>query len=429
MMKKIPEGYKETELGVIPQEWEVRKVNENFQLYSGNSLSRAQLIGNEYFCVHYGDIHTSNKTYFCVEEDKDWLPKVDISKIKEGTLLETGDVVFADASEDYEGVGKSIVIFNDNKKILAGLHTIVAKSKKNVLETHFKKYFMNSEIVRKQFKKLATGSKVYGISKTNLGLIKFIYPPLPEQQKIAEILSSVDDHIEKLDETISEYELLKKGMMKKLLTEGIGHTEFKDTELGRIPKEWEVRKLGEVCDIVSGGTPKTDKIEYWENGDILWATPTDITTNGKYISSTAKTITKLGLQNSSARLVPSGSILMTSRATIGERSINTIEMSTNQGFKVLICKDSMYNEYIYYYIDILLPEILKNSSGSTFKEISKAKTENLLLSIPPLSEQQQIAYILSSIDERIDLYKSEKDDFMQVKKGLMEKLLTGKIRV
>ncbi len=421
-MKKIPEGYKETELGVIPQEWEVRKVNENFQLYSGNSLSRAQLIGNEYFCVHYGDIHTSNKTYFCVEEDKDWLPKVDISKIKEGTLLETGDVVFADASEDYEGVGKSIVIFNDNKKILAGLHTIVAKSKKNVLETHFKKYFMNSEIVRKQFKKLATGSKVYGISKTNLGLIKFIYPPLPEQQKIAEILSSVDDHIEKLDETISEYELLKKGLMKKLLTEGIGHTEFKDTEIGRIPKEWEVRKLGDCVDFYNG---KAHENEVDFDGKYILVNSKFISTEGRVKKYTNLELFPLRINDITMVMsdVPNGKAIAKT-FLIDEDDKYTL----NQRICCLrVLKDieprflnNVVNRNKYY---------LRFDDGAKQTNLRKNEVLDLLVQLPPLKEQKLISDILDNVNYRINLYKSEKEDFMQVKKGLMEKLLIGKIRV
>ncbi len=421
MMKKIPEGYKETELGVIPQEWEIQNLMSITKLIKDGSHGTHEDVEEGIPLLSAKDI-VGNK--ILIPSNCRKISKDDFDKIHKSYSLELEDLLLTIVGT----IGRSAIVKDVSKEYTFQRSVAIIKLK-NTGMSNFVKSFFDSSLYQSQLKSSVNASAQGGVYLKTLSMTKIILPTLPEQQKIAEILSSVDEHIEKLDETISEYELLKKGMMKKLLTEGIGHTEFKDTELGRIPKEWEVRKLGEVCDIVSGGTPKTDKIEYWENGDILWATPTDITTNGKYISSTAKTITKLGLQNSSARLVPSGSILMTSRATIGERSINTIEMSTNQGFKVLICKDSMYNEYIYYYIDILLPEILKNSSGSTFKEISKAKTENLLLSIPPLSEQQQIAYILSSIDERIDLYKSEKDDFMQVKKGLMEKLLTGKIRV
>ncbi len=200
---------------------------------------------------------------------------------------------------------------------------------------------------------------------------------------------------------------------------------YKDTEIGVIPEDWEVAKLGEVSNIVSGGTPKTSVEEYWDNGNVFWATPTDITKNrGKYISSTDRLITETGLKNSSANLLPIGSVLMTSRATIGEKCINTVPMSTNQGFKSFICMPILSNEFLYYYIDIIKDDLLLNSSGSTFLEISKTKTENIKIAIPPLPEQQRIAEILSTTDAHIEKLDKIIEDYQLFKKGMMKKLLT-----
>ena len=200
---------------------------------------------------------------------------------------------------------------------------------------------------------------------------------------------------------------------------------YKETEIGVIPEDWEVAKLGEVSNIVSGGTPKTSVEEYWDNGNVFWATPTDITKNrGKYISSTDRLITETGLKNSSANLLPIGSVLMTSRATIGEKCINTVPMSTNKGFKSFICMPILSNEFLYYYIDIIKDDLLLNSSGSTFLEISKTKTENIKIAIPPLPEQQRIAEILSTTDSHIENLDKIIEDYQLLKKGMMKKLLT-----
>ncbi|WHP40421.1 restriction endonuclease subunit S [Lysinibacillus boronitolerans] len=200
---------------------------------------------------------------------------------------------------------------------------------------------------------------------------------------------------------------------------------YKMTELGEIPSEWRIKPIKEVADIVSGGTPSKSVKSYWENGEILWATPTDITKNkSKYIDKTELSITQLGLEKSSATLLPPGAILMTSRATIGERSIAKTFITTNQGFKSFICKADLNNEYMYYALEFLKPYFLVNASGSTFLEISKAATENQLMFLPLLKEQQKIASILSTVDEQIDKTEQLILKTKELKKGLMQKLLT-----
>ncbi|WZL73385.1 restriction endonuclease subunit S [Clostridiaceae bacterium 35-E11] len=196
------------------------------------------------------------------------------------------------------------------------------------------------------------------------------------------------------------------------------------TELGEIPVEWDIKKISEVAEIVSGGTPSTNKPEYWDNGTILWATPTDITSNKKYISVTEKSISNEGLRNSSANLLPIGSILMTSRATIGEKCINTVPMATNQGFKSFICKDNFYNEFMYYLIDTIKDKLISLASGSTFLEISKSAVSDFKIIVPPINEQQKIASILSTIDEHIEQADGLIEKTKELKKGLMQRLLT-----
>lgn len=142
---------------------------------------------------------------------------------------------------------------------------------------------------------------------------------------------------------------------------------YKKTKAGIIPEEWEVKRIEEVCSVINGGTPSTEIEEYW-GGDIPWCTPTDITSSGKYIEYTSKYISQKGLANSSAQLLPANSILMCSRATIGPRSINIIPMATNQGFKSFVCnKNQLYFEFLYYLIEIYVPNFIRKSSGSVWQ--------------------------------------------------------------
>ena len=178
------------------------------------------------------------------------------------------------------------------------------------------------------------------------------------------------------------------------INSGIVPEGYEKTSFGIFPCDWEKKKLQQICDIFSGGTPSTNIPKYWD-GNIAWCVPTDITRNKKYIDSTEKYISQEGLENSSAKIMPVNSILMCSRATIGPRCINRVPMATNQGFKNLVCKKGYYYEFIYYYIEILLNHLLKKSNGSTFLELSKSELDKSECVIPQLKqEQSRIAEIL-----------------------------------
>ena len=209
-----------TELGEIPSEWEIKSIGEIFDFSGGLSISRAKLTDKGVNYLHYGDIHMRNENYINTDKDEVWLPKIEdnFEEIKENVKLNSGDVVFADASEDYEGIGKSVAIFNDfEKPFVAGLHTIVAKDINNQLENNYKRYCFSTNEVRKQFRYLATGTSVYGISRENIKKIKINIPTIKEQEKIASILSTVDEQIDNVDALIKKNKELKKGTEQGIL--------------------------------------------------------------------------------------------------------------------------------------------------------------------------------------------------------------------
>ncbi|MEA3420615.1 MAG: restriction endonuclease subunit S, partial [Acidobacteriota bacterium] len=277
--------------------------------------------------------------------------------------------------------------------------------------------------------KIGQGSTFEAINKRDIFELKIPFPTISEQKKIAEVLLSVDEAIDKKQEIIEKTKMLKKGLMQELFTHGIGHKKFKETEIGKIPVDWEVVKIEDTCEVVGGSTPSTNVKEFW-NGGINWAIPTDITKlKGNLISSTEKSITERGLSNCAAKILPIGSILLTSRATIGECAINLKPMATNQGFASLICKDKVYNWFVFYRIKYMRKEIERLGNGSTFNEVSKKSIRGLKILIPLLSEQKKIAEILTSVDEVIEKEMAQKERIEKIKKGLMQVLLTGKIRV
>ena len=210
------------------------------------------------------------------------------------------------------------------------------------------------------------------------------------------------------------------------INNGTAPAGYKKTKVGIVPEEWDIKRISEIAEIVSGGTPDTTNPEYW-NGNVFWCTPSDITASGKYISKTAKTISQAGLQNSSANLLPVNSILMCSRATIGPRCINTVPMATNQGFKSLIVNSEYANTYfIYDAIELYISDFIALSSGSTFLELSKHDLQRYKISLPPLPEQQKIAEILTAQDAVIALMQKQIELLQKQKKAFLQKMFPKK---
>lgn len=174
---------------------------------------------------------------------------------------------------------------------------------------------------------------------------------------------------------------------------------FKDSN-GDDFQNWQIKKLMDISEIIGGGTPETGRAEYW-NGHIQWFTPTEIKSN--FISKSDRTISELGLKNSSARLLPKGTILLTTRATIGEVSIALEECSTNQGFQSLVVKENCNNMFLFYWLKVNKYQLEKRANGSTFSEISKSEIEKIVINVPSTKEQTKIANFLLSIDTKIDV--------------------------
>jgi type I restriction enzyme S subunit len=224
-----------------------------------------------------------------------------------------------------------------------------------------------------------------------------------------------------LDKIIAKKRDLKKAAMQQLLTG--------QTRLPGFSGEWEVKRLGDVAEIVSGGTPRTSVASYWD-GSIKWCTPTDITgTDGRYLSETARTISQAGLDSCSAQLLPAGALLLCSRATIGELRIAACDVCTNQGFKSLIAKEGVSNEYLYYLLLKMKPQLVERAIGSTFLEISKKDTASFDISLPLFDEQTAIATVLSDTDAEIAALEARRNKTRALKQGMMQELLTGRTRL
>ncbi len=248
----------------------------------------------------------------------------------------------------------------------------------------------------------------------------FSIPSKPEQEKIAYILSFVDEDIEKIEKIIEETERLKSGLAQKILVKSIRHTKFLKT------------KLGTIANISTGGTPKTTIGEYW-NGDINWMASGEV--HQKVVKFTEKNITKLGLENCNSEILLKGTVMMALAGqgkTRGTVAILDIETACNQSLSGIFTKDKkiILNEYIYYNLDSRYQE-LRNINGDKGRGgLNLQLLRDLDISFPEdVEEQKEIVKILSAVDKKISVNKKLKDKLTQLKKGLMSDLLGGKVRV
>lgn len=272
------------------------------------------------------------------------------------------------------------------------------------------------------------------LNRNHVHLLPVCWPPLPTQRKIAAILSAYDDLIENNTRRIAILE----EMAQSLYREWFIHFRFPghekksmvDSVLGMIPEGWEVKTIGEVIEVMGGGTPATTNSEYWQNGDVIWFSPTDLTTAGTmFISDSSKKITTLGLQKSSARMFPAYSVMMTSRATIGVVSMNTRPACTNQGFITCIPNDELSSYQIYYWLAENKEKIISLASGATFKEINKTTFRQLSIILSDGTNRQQFNSMLSPICKQIENLIVKNANLRQTRDLLLPKLIAGELDV
>ncbi len=418
---EVPAGYKWTEIGVIPGKWTVFSLGDIFDYQRTTSNSRSDLSDTGTIAyVHYGDIHTRFRHF--IDFSRDNVPRLLTGKKTTATRLRDGDLIVADASEDEAGVGKSVEVRNlGPSEAVSGLHTLLLRAKDRRTQEGYHAYLLESKPAKEQLRRLTTGLKVFGISKRALRDVRVLIPPPDEQRAIAEALSDVDGLLGALEALIAKKRAIKQSAMQQLLTGKV--------RLPGFSGEWEHKTLGEVADIKNGATPSTRIAAYW-NGSIPWCTPTDITaTLGKYLLVTDRNITAKGLSSCGASLLPPGTLLLCSRATIGEIRIAALSVCTNQGFKSLVCGDGISNEFLYYLVKTLKPQLVERAIGSTFLEIGKSALAFIKVIVPPQDEQIAIATILSDMDAEIVTVERRREKYRWIKQGMMEQLLTGRVRL
>ena len=415
----------------IPEDWEVVRLGDVCEFKRGFSYRSDQITEKitDFRFITINDFEKEGG----LKRDAEKLYIRENVKVDPDFFLADGDVLIAntDMSRGFI-IGAPILIENLSENLVYSMDLTKLIFDKNRIDSKFLFYWLTYGPVRQKMKTFAQGTNVLHLNHDLTKNLIIPLPPLPEQQKIAHVLMSIDKAIEAVDEAIKQAERIKKGLMQELLTKGIGHKEFKDTEIGRIPKEWEVVRLGDVAEnFISGGTPSTKNPEYWD-GDIPWIRSVHI--NGLLVDelSVEQFITKAGLENSASKVVPRGNVIIATRVGIGKAAVNLIDVAINQDLTgVVLKKERVDPSFLVWFLN--LPKIVKylesTARGTTIKGITKKTLEELKIPLPPLQEQQKIAEILSKWDEVIELKKAKKERLERMKKKAMDLLLTGKIRM
>nr|WP_249539607.1 restriction endonuclease subunit S [Escherichia coli] len=265
------------------------------------------------------------------------------------------------------------------------------------------------------------GSALQEISLTELRKVRTLLPPLLEQKKIAQILSTWDKAISVTEKLLVNSQRQKKALMQQLLT---GNKRLLDENGVRFSGEWQSLQISDIGTVVTGSTPpKNDSDNY--GGDISWATAEDFV--GKYVSNTKIKLSEQGAKK--ARIVPKGSILVTCIASIGKNAIADENMGTNQQINSVIVRGSNSNEFFYYQIEFNVKTLLTLAGTTAVPIINKSSFEKVSLKFPHFEEQQKIADVLSAADAEITTLQKKLACLKEEKKALMQQLLTGKRRV
>ena len=387
----------------------------------------------------------------------DWEEKKlsDISDVRDGThespkyvldgfplitsknLLSNGSIDFENinlvSEEDYTNINKrSKVDIND---ILFGMigtigNPVIVKETgfaiKNValikqqkeLLNKFMIFYLSGNSIAKQFYIENTGGTQKFLALGVIRSLKIKFPPDTEQQKIAAFLAAVDSKIEQLSKKQALLGEYKKGLMQQIFSQAI---RFKADDGSEFP-EWKERRLGDVCSKAkSGGTPRSTTKEYYD-GDIPFLAISDITRQGKYLTSASKKISQLGIDNSASWIVPIDTIIYSMYASVGLVSINKIPLATSQAVINLIVKDGYSIEFIYYHLIEVKKTIHKFIETGTQGNLNAQTVKSLILNIPSLPEQAKIANFLSSIDNKIEQVGKQLDESKQFKKALLQQM-------
>ena len=413
MSNSVPEGWVESSLGNIA---DIRFSNVDKK----SDFENEEPVKLCNYMDVYSNSKITNSLPFMQATAKD-------REIKKFSLLKN-DVIITKDSETPDDIAVSAYVSEDLKSVVCGYHLAMLRPEQSLISGEYLNHLFGLDDIQHYFYLLANGITRFGLTTDAINNAYIIYPPLPEQKKIAAILTSVDTVIEKTQAQIDKLKDLKTGMMQELLTKGIGHTEFKDSPVGRIPVEWEVKTIGDLANVKRGASPRPIKDKKWWGGNVGWIRISDVTASSKYLNKTTQYLSSEGVSKSIQ--IPKGEVILSICATIGRPIIINVDACIHDGF-VWFDKlnGSIDREYWYYFLASKESFLSAQRQSGTQGNLNTTIVSELICPLPPTSEQKKIASILSSIDKNVEEMQHKLLQTKSIKKALMQDLLTGKVRV
>ncbi len=319
---------------------------------------------------------------------------------------QTGDLIYA-----REAPAGNVALITKGQEVCLGQRTVLLRPNPTMADSAFLTYYLLAPEQRHRLLGTATGATVTHVNLPAIRNLEVALPPLPIQRRIADILSAYDDLIENNRRRIAILEE----------TARLAYRKWFDGEMGR------TATLGEVCQSFGGGTPKTNVTEYW-NGDVPWVVPTDVTRNSCLaLLDTERKITALGLEKSSAKMLPANAILMTSRASVGYFAIADFPVCTNQGFISIVPNDAAWRWYLLFNLMSRVEEIRGNAKGSTFPEISRARFRSMDISVPDKESLESFNDIVTPLMQQVRTLSKQSAALAAARDMLLPRLMKGEV--
>jgi len=398
----IENGFKETKIGLIPEDWQVKGFKD---CIDKERISRDIKIPQGKY--------RKTGSYPIIDQGANFIAGYtdDKSKLYSGCLPV---IVFGDHTRIFKFVDFSFSLGADGTKLI---------QPKDFLNPKYFYYYLCS---------LTVESKGYNRHYKYLKEKFIAFPEKPEQQKITFVLSKIQQAIEQQDRIIETTRELKKSLMNKLFTEGLHGEEQKETEIGLMPKSWDTISIQDCCEVVTGGTPRTVVREYYKEGSVRWMKSGDI--NTKPIYEVKNRITQLGLENSNARLMPEGTVVIALSGrgkTRGTTSVLMVDCTCSQSVAGMIPNPEKIDSfYLHYYMAYNYDKIRNITGDKDRSGLNLGLVRQIKIAKPKSTvEQKEIADAILSIDKKIWQAESKKQTLQDLFKTMLNQLMTGKIRV
>ncbi len=421
---ELPEGYQRTEFGIIPNEWNFVTVEELIK----KGLIEKPLDGN------HGNIHPKSDDFvndgipFIMANDV-WNGSVNLDRChfirkEQADCLQKGFSFSGDVLLTHKGTVGNVAIVGEIATDYIMLTPQVTyyrvKNSNGIINSFLKQYFL-SDSFQKYIKNISGGGTRAYIGITRQRQLYIVLPTIKEQTAIATALSDTDALIESLEKLIAKKQTIKQGAMQELLSGRKRLAGFNDI--------WNVLKLGDLGICFSGGTPSTFNPHYW-NGNIIWLPSGRIQNNKIYIQGTETTITQLGLDESAAKIIKPNSVLIAiTGATCGNIGLLTFEASANQSVIAIEPNNKNDAVFLFYLLLQSRKSILSLQTGSAQGGVNLNSLRKLELCLPTLQEQRAIGNIIFDMDTEIEELENKLQKYHRIKQGMMQVLLTGKIRL